>query len=194
VDELTDRDLELLEAHLDGALSVEQAREVEARLGAEPALMAEMLQLREERAMRRTYWSGLEPPQAESDALAQRIIGRLNHVTAPPVATRPLRWPTLIRWSGAAAACVVLALMLAYYPDRDGAGQQDAAASPQNSQSTTSGPVYNVSLMDPFGRVVAEQRFGSLQQAHEFARDVQRWQNREDQSQDTRVRMVSDRF
>lgn len=195
MDELTDQDLELLEAHLDGALPADTARDVEARLSVEPALVAEMVQLRAERAMRRAAWSALEPSPSQADAFAQRICAQAEHAAAGSIRRPMVRWPLVIRWSGAVAACLLVGFMTGYIqPGRGPASTGQTmeppmdrgslvATGPAGSTGSAPSPDYHVSLMDPSGRVLAEQRFGTLQQAHEFAEDVRSWQMRQYQNQ-----------
>lgn len=53
---------------------------------------------------------------------------------------------------------------------------------------------YEVALRDQFGNVVARQRFRTLQEARDFAGDLDRWQQRYRQVQKNGVRFIGDDF
>jgi anti-sigma factor RsiW len=73
-------------------------------------------------------------------------------------------------------------------------------AGPNGAVTTVARPVqpaaggYQVALTDQDGRVVAVQQFRSLQEAREFTADLQKWQQRYRQVQNSGVRLVGDDF
>ena len=69
-----DEDLELLETHLDGALTPADAEALGRRLATDPGLLAELERLRSQRAVRQAAWSSMEPGPAEAEALVSSSI------------------------------------------------------------------------------------------------------------------------
>ena len=67
---LPDHDVELLEAHLDGALSPDEDERLSARLCREPELADALATLRAERTVRRRALSSLEPDARSADEFA----------------------------------------------------------------------------------------------------------------------------
>src|SRR5678816_3922940 len=73
---MEERDYELLDAHLDDALSPIDVEHLRTRLAAEPELAATLERLRSERATRAQVWRSMEPTASEAIAVASAAIGR----------------------------------------------------------------------------------------------------------------------
>lgn len=90
-----------LTAYIDGELSAERTKEVEAALAADPALRAM------EQKLRRSISAveALPSPVSESSAAMRRAV--LNAVGEPTWREKWLRWPVLMPVAGLAAAAAV---------------------------------------------------------------------------------------
>ncbi|MBL8912494.1 MAG: zf-HC2 domain-containing protein [Archangium sp.] len=90
-----------LTAYIDGELSPERTKEVEAALAADPALRAM------EQKLRRSISAveALPSPVSESSAAMRRAV--LNAVGEPTWKEKWLRWPVLMPVAGLAAAAAV---------------------------------------------------------------------------------------
>lgn len=189
-----DIDLELLEAHLDGALAPEETESLVSRLAAEPELAALLSALREERELRTAVWQSLAPAPGEAEQFAagvirsarrQRLLGRVGQISRTAVA---------------AAACIMLGVGTGWY-----AWGRPAAAPPTLSRVNTgadthlaadtahAGP-YQVAITDQDGNVVAVEKFNRLDEANKFADDLGRYQERRLDVQDGKATLVSDHF
>jgi hypothetical protein len=171
---LTESDLEMLEGYLDDALDERGREAVRARLTGEQEWIAALEQLRGERAMRQALFAGLEPSQEE----VERLVGRVRDgIEGRRGFARVLRGA---RYIAAAAACFVVgffvhAMFFARPPMSDKPGAQPII---HNGTSVRAVEMYEVTLRDGSGQVVAVQRFDSLAKAQEFANDVSQWQRR----------------
>jgi hypothetical protein len=177
-------DSELLEAHLDAALSPEQAESLGRRLATEPRLAGELERLRAERRVRRAAWASYEPEPPRAAAAAEAAL---------VLAERTERWRrTGARVRGAtAAAAVVLLAFAAGWAARG--GRPGPSAEPQSPVSRTrathpfassgasagdGSASFPVALTDEHGNIIAVQHFDDPRQARQFADDVDRWQSR----------------
>jgi anti-sigma factor RsiW len=194
---VSETDRELLECYLDDELSLAQADELRERMVGEPALAAELEQLRQARTIRSQVWRTMEPTQHEAEQFAWRVRGKLRG------GYRWQQWWGQLRIAGAAAACILIGIMVGRAADdlgrpigvpADGAFLVDAAAAQQNPQQNSTQPIYRVSLTDPTGRLVAVQTFSSVSEARQFAQDVNQWQAKHRQLQSGNVRLVADEF
>jgi hypothetical protein len=108
VNGVSEQDLELLEEYLDGALAPDEIGRLCARLAAEPALSAELDELRAARATRAAVWTSLEPSEADAMRFAARVAG---------AARRQDRWSRVgvyARFGSAAAACLLVGFFLGW--------------------------------------------------------------------------------
>ena len=181
---LVDEDLELLEAHLDGALNAGEAAALRDRLSREAELAAVLENLRTDRAMRQKVWALLEP----TDAKLEQFVGRVSRAsTRRSWLIRPLRI------AAAVAACVVLS----FFAGWQFRGKQVAHAL-RTAQPILANvdPVvhYQVALTDENGQITAVQDFNSLEKAREFTQDLSLWQDRQRQMRDGAAVVVADRF
>ena len=172
-------DLELLEAHLDGALTPRDLETLAGRLAAEPALAAALSRLRAERDVRRAVWASYEPSDEAAEAVAAAAVA------SAASRDRLRRAATVARRTTAAAAVIALAFaggwMARGRTGRDASPPVRRAAAddrPFASSGAGDNRSFPVALTDEHGNVVAVQRFDDPQKAREFAEDVDRWQSR----------------
>jgi anti-sigma factor RsiW len=174
--------MELLEAYLDGALSPDEVEAVRARLACEPALAAELDQLRAERAVRVSAFAAMEG----DEQLADRMLARAKADVKEPA--KQVRWVIGVRYPVAAAACLIIGFI---------AGRLLETRTMRELTQFT--PVahesfYRVAITDYSGRVIAVQKFDSLEQATEFSEDLRRWQERQDHIRNGQVTVRSASF
>lgn len=203
---VTEKDLEDLEAFLDGALDLEEARALQARLANDEPLHAALDDLRAQRAIRRSVWIGNEPDSAAIMRLNVRLEESMRH------AERHALWRNLSRWGTAIAACVLMGIWIgnSVLPAGSGAsapgpvvassgGGAHGVKQPDPVGSVAGVPAewtggYHVSLLDETGRVQAVQQFRTLEEAREFAHDLGRWQTRRQQIRQGKIQLVADQF
>jgi hypothetical protein len=193
VSRVSEQDLELLEAYLDGELSAQEAAEVRMRLAGDLHLSAELETLRAERAVRQSVFETYEPTELEAAAVVARVERQVM---------RRRGWDRLnrgLRWASAAAACIIVGFFVGSL-GRDGGGTPVVNDQlPQrpirinNDHQSPSQP-YFVRITDETGRVVAVQQFATYEQARAFVEDFGKWQQRQKQVRDGKVLMVGDRF
>jgi hypothetical protein len=174
---LDENELELLEGYLDDALDEREVEAVRARLAGGQGWIAALDQLRAEREMRQAMFAAIEPSPVEVERLVGQVQRGIERRRRFAGALR------ISRWISAAAACFVAGFLVhsAFFADRN-AGPTNGTQSVQpvlnSGASVRSVEVYEVSLRDETGKVVAVQRFDSLAKAQEFANDVSQWQRR----------------
>jgi anti-sigma factor RsiW len=188
---VTEQDLELLDSYLDDALEIGEVDALRARLSGDGELVAALDQIRRERAARRSFYSGLEPDDAAVGAVVSKIqcaAARQKRITARARAVR----------SGIlAAACLLLGFYARGIIDRAPSPTHDPGTSlvenktGVNVQKVSS---YQVTLRDETGKVVAVQRFDSMEKAQEFAADLARWQSHSERLASGRFVLSADRF
>jgi anti-sigma factor RsiW len=169
--EMTENDLERLEAYLDDALKPAEVESLRARLAADPRLVSALDQLRAERSMRQAYFAAIEPTEHEIDNLSARIHASL---------LRRRRFTALLRSAAAvaAAAACFLAGILVHATLFKPQSQQGPTATPISNPAVRSVEMYEVTLRDDSGKPVAVQRFDTLEKAQDFANDLHQWQRR----------------
>ena len=172
-------DLDLLEAHLDGALAPDDAEALARRLGREPALAAALERVRETRAVRRAVWASYEPQAGHAERLTTAFVA------AGKREERIRRAARLARRATAAAAVVLLAFAGGWVARGRLADEGASVARPVStddhafdSSGAGDGPSFPVALTDEDGNIVAVQHFDDPDRAREFAEDVGRWQSR----------------
>ena len=175
-------DIELLETYLDDALPPAEADALRDRLANEPALSAELDQLRADRALRASAFASMEA----DDALADRLLA--NAKTTGGHLAKPIRWTTPLRYIAAAAACIALGFLAGQLMETR--NPLRPAASPQATAAQT----YQVAITDDAGGVIAVQKFDSLEQATEFSEDLRRWQERQERVRNGQITIRSARF
>jgi len=187
---VSESDLEQLDAYLDDALEPRDADALRARLAGDGELVAAMDQLRGERAVRQALFAGFEPDDAGVDALVQRVRDGMERRRRFAGVLRSLRYVA------AAAACAAIGFF--------GRGMFERPAPTVNDETTLVDvragvnvervAAYQVTLRDDAGRVVAVQRFDSVDKAHEFVADLARWQSQAERLASGRVVLTADRF
>jgi anti-sigma factor RsiW len=190
----TDTDLDLLESYLDESLDVDEVEALRARLGGDPDLAAALRQLRDERARRLSVFSALEPDDAALDAFTARVLRSVKTTAAPG-----RRWAQPLRYAAAAAALIGIGFFGRGVLERphtpDTTALQNAIRDPHTrSPHVEEITVYQVTLRDEAGHVVAVQRFDSLGKAQEFTADLARWQSRNQRLASSQFVTTTDRF
>ena len=191
---ISDSDLELLEARIDGALSSDESRALDARLGREPELAEALEAVLAERALRLGAFRALEPDDAGTAALAGGLC-------AAAFKSAIIRRPTN-RWRRPAAVAASLLIFAGGWFGRARTRPSQALVDtrlvsplPVVSSNVKTVLSYQVALTDETGRVTATQNFDSLEKAQDFARDVGRWQQRREELRNaTAPVVVADRF
>ncbi len=158
-----EREIDLLEMYLDHELSVQQSAAMEERLGSDTALRQELSQLENERQLRQTVFASLEPTEAEVANMLTLTRARMSEGEI---------WRRYLHRAGfATAAAAVVAI--AFVGGWIGGTQRGSSVRAQS-------PAYHVQIMDDAGRIMAVQKFQSLEQAKEFSEDLQQWQLRQE--------------
>jgi hypothetical protein len=196
---MNDTDLELLEQHLDGATTPDQDAQIARRLTEDADLAIAFDQLRAERATRRQALASLEP----TDAQVQSFLDRFD---VARMSVRPrIQVARYLRYVSAVAACLLVGFVVGAM-NRGGTNTGPGGAvlttpvvtgnpnQPPAVQNNPRDTFYQVPLTDENGRVVAIQRFKSLDEARAFVEDINRWQQKQKQAANGEVRMVGDRF
>lgn len=188
---VTEQDLELLDSYLDDVLEIGEVDALCARLSGDGELVAALDEIRSERAARRSFYAALEPDDSAVGALVTKIqssAARQKRITARARAVR----------SGIlAAACLLLGFYARGLIDRAAIPTHDPGMSlvenktGVNVQKVSS---YQVTLRDETGKVVAVQRFDSMEKAQEFAADLARWQSHSERLASGRFVLGADRF
>ena len=163
---VTDADIELLNALLDGELTPDERRQVHVRIEDDKILRGEFERMRDERSTRIALYRSFEG----DDELPQRMMDRVG---------MPAR--TVRRWAilrPAAAAAVVALVFFAGWAARG----RFVAPAPVSGPAAASAPVvYHVAIRDDTGTIMAVQKFKTLKEAEEFSEDLRRWQERQEQ-------------
>lgn len=182
----SEHDLEQLEALLDGELSVDEEYALRERMASEPALAEALESLRAQRELRSLVWRAAEPGEAQVAAVVSNLRGAIRRDEVWNSRLRALRYV-----SGLAACIIIGFLMGRFLPYGTTSEQQgngivfEAGRGPiaevmdtrvAQPQPRTSG--FKVLLTDNYGRVIAEQRFDTFNEARDFTEDLRRAQNR----------------
>lgn len=171
---LSDSDLELLENHLDGELSVAEEEALRERMNIEPELGAVLESLRGERDARRIAFVSMEPDDAtvaRFDRYASREIQRLDRESFWRRTSKTLRAVS------AAAACLVIGFSVGRIMNSGVLNRTPGETGLNNPN------VVEVVLTDDSGREIGVQRFPSRERANEFISDVDQWHHRARQQQ-----------
>jgi anti-sigma factor RsiW len=186
---LVDKDMDLLEDYLDGALDAAAAAALVERLSLDATLAVALQSLRAERKVRQGVWAALEPSEGD----VSRLIARVNAASK----RRKLWFTRPMRIGAAAAACVAISFLAGW---KLHGNKQLAASQTSPAIVNSAGPKvetivsYQVALTDENGHVTAVQNFESLEKAREFANDLGRWQERQHQMRDGAAVVVADKF
>jgi anti-sigma factor RsiW len=178
-----EHDLEQLETLLDGELPDHEAAALRARVASEPALAEALDCLRGERDMRALVWRAMEPRDAQVSTVVNNVRAEIRRDEAWNGRLRALRYVSGL------AACLVLGFMMGRFLPYGAAQDQgngivyEPGRGPmQEVMDTRPAPArqngFKVLLTDNFGRVIAEQRFETFNEAREFTDDLRNAQNR----------------
>jgi hypothetical protein len=183
---MEERDIELLEAHLDDALNPIEVEHLRLRLAAEPELAVALETLRAERAARALVWRSMKPTMAEASSLADAAVRRGRRAAFIRLTGRHVA--ALL----AAAACIAVG----WFGRGVVAGGRAANSTGNTATALRAGgsptAAYRVALTDSAGNVVAVQTFARPDEAQRFATDLAQWQARQQQARPGQV--VSDKF
>jgi hypothetical protein len=187
---LSEQEIELLESYLDDGLEMSEVEALRTRLAADAEWLAALERVRDERAMRKSVFAGLEP----DDASVSKVVANIKALARRRQFRS--RWMTPARYI-AAAACLAIGFFGRGVIDRshadDGSAIHNVAhgGSRVNLQQVAT---YQVTLRDENGNAVAVQRFDSIDKAQEFAADLTRWQSRSERLASGRFVLSADRF
>jgi len=200
---VSEQDLELLETYLDNELAGDEMDQIRARLKSEPALAIALEQLTRDRQLRHQVFFALDRESAATARAATESIGR----SLSQAAVREVTWGNrrqIFRHACAAAACIVVGLLVGWF----GRERADLSARqttidrsvPSNSDTmmvsndATPGDGFNVAITDDRGRILAQQHFGTLNEARQFSNDLLRWQTRQREMRNGGVRLIGGGF
>jgi anti-sigma factor RsiW len=174
---LHENDLELLDQYLDEELDDQEARRVESRLLAEPAMSAALIEMRAQRDVCQGYFASLE-----DDAAAQRLTD-VVHASIQRRRRAEIVFRSL-RWVSAAAACLLVGLLIW------SAIPKGPTGAPNPVQPT----YYTVQLTDASGEVVAAQRCATMDEARRLADELARHQEQLERARTGDLMPVAERF
>jgi anti-sigma factor RsiW len=192
-------DFDTLQTYVDGELPPAECEGLWRRLAVEPELSAALNQLRADVAMRQIVWSSMEPTdlqvvRVESDTLRavrrQKIFNLINRASAiVSVAAACILFGFTVGWLGHER----------YLPP----GSMQAAGNTNPNVQTVSNNVpsgahpankFVVNVHDSAGNVVASQTFDTLEEAQNFANDVNKAQAVHQDARDPFIVPVSGHF
>lgn len=187
---ITEQDFELLEEYLDEALGDRVRLDLESRLSGDAALAAALDELRENRDLRGELFASLEP----DNAAVRGVIDGIN-ATVLRDDLRHHRWRGF-GWTSSVAAGVAIAFLAGWMAHRmlGGPGTAGPSVAGGGSGIVAVNEAYAVQITDDAGKVVAIQKFDSLEKAREFTDDLTKWQLRQQQLQQGQVVLVGDTF
>jgi hypothetical protein len=172
---VNDNDLELLHEYVDGELPVADCEGLWRRLAIERDLSGELDRLRADHSVRTMVWNSLEPEESTVARLEAKIM-------------RATRREDFLSWGGnilritASAAALILFGFTVGWMGKD--RYPGVPIVPHVSQNTsqiagtglgapTVATKYNVEVRDRNGKLLTVQQFDSLDEAKQFAHDVQ---------------------
>jgi anti-sigma factor RsiW len=174
-------DVEMLEAYLDGELAPGEIDAINARLGAERGLNDALAEMWRSRELRVEAFARFEPTENEASIVASAILAK-----ARPVAGRIGRGWRYVAAVTAAAACVMIGVFI-------GRAGNTGPARPDNPDIVAR-EIYEVALRDQTGKIVAVQKFESIEEAQAFATDLARWQQNGNRLANGHFVLTADRF
>lgn len=205
--DLNETDFELIDGYLDGQLDPARLSALESRLAGDAGLRERVHVERSQRQARRAIWTALEPDDRATATLADKILAAtavesdlaagvndstVNDSTGP-ASKRPrvAGWIGPMRYIAAAAACIAIGFIVRPAFERGGPSKDVAKT---NAVDVHPVSMYEVTLRDQAGAVVAVQRFDNIEKAQEFAADLSRWQARQEKLAAGRFVVSADRF
>jgi hypothetical protein len=201
---VSEHDLELLETYLDNELAPNEMDTMRVRLKREPSLALALDQLTRDRQLRHQVFFMMDREVAVTARSSTDAIARsLKQAAVREVASSNRR--NIFRQVSAAAACIVVGLLVGWFGRERTQEMQiarpmhvDSTADVQSDAVTVSDDTapggFTVAITDDRGRVLAQQRFGTLNEARQATNDVARWQTRQREVRNSDVRLVRDGF
>ena len=172
---LSDADLELLECHLDGELTLAEDEALRDRMNIEPELAAVLDALRSERDARRGAFLAMEPSDAAVERFNRGATRELQRID------RETFWQNTasrLRVVAAAAACLVIGFSVGRIAD---SGVLDRQPGQNVATADPAKPFVEVLLTDEGGQHLGVQRFTSHDDARDFITDCERARQRQQQ-------------
>jgi anti-sigma factor RsiW len=173
-----DDDRELLEMYLDDELSADQLDQFRARLATDPAVAAEVENLRLERQLRAALFNSLEGGE---EAVVERALAEVHGLDQRH--QRRAGQARKLRYAMAAAALIIVGFLVGWMGATGG-----------KSNASASEPPYRVEILDESGQVMAVQKFATLEKAREFSDDLQQWQVRQERLLNGQVTVHSAKY
>jgi len=187
---LSDDQLEMLEAYLDGELPATDEESLRQRIDAEPTLVAALEQLRGERAVRAAFWRSCEP----TDTAVSRVIAhveaavdrhnvwayRLSHYRLPLAFAASVLLAFTIGWIGRGAGPQAITPVMNNAGGNTPMAVVPQPANPGMTNVEADRPV-SLNIYDQTGRLVGVQRFRNADEAAKFIEDVTRLQKAQEQ-------------
>jgi hypothetical protein len=172
---VTENDIELLHAYLDGELPTAECEGLWRRLAVERELASELDHLRADQSIRNMVWSSLEP----DDATVARLQAKLMRSTRREDI---FGWASnALRIAASAAALILFGFAVGWmgHGRMDGVPQFDVSHSQTGNQLATAGfntpaaPKYEVTFYDAAKKPIAVVKFDTKEEAERFIHDFQ---------------------
>jgi hypothetical protein len=160
---VSDNDLELIEASLDGDASATET--LDGRISAEPDLADAMADAAGARESRRQFWNSLTPTEIKAEQLAWRIRGEVAAITpaSRPAIAGPWWMPgRIVRYGSVAAACIVFGFYGGRASSNAPTGMQPTPPAAAAAESVL------VPISDEYGGTPVFQKFKSVDEARQF--------------------------
>ncbi len=195
---VTDEQLGMLEAYIDGELPADQEDGLRKQLEADSELAGALEMVRGERTRRENFWRACEPDELTVQRLVMRVEAAVNRHAI--WAYRLARW----RIPSAAAACILIGFMVGWIGRGTSPVTGGEPGQPMMVANNPANPITNVvnvpspanpanigvpglttvnasrpvdlPLVDEYGRVVAVQHFKSAEEAAKFIEDCNNFQ------------------
>lgn len=167
MDVISEKDIELLEALLDGELPSQERAALEQRFAVEAELAEEYRAARAIRTMRVDAFESLEG----DDAAVARVVQQVRrHAHGAPVRAAGMGYMRRLLVGAGAAACIGLGFLV-------GAGWMGSL---NKSNEATAATSCEVQIRDAEGNLVAVQKFDSEEKARQFSEHLRQWQERQE--------------
>ena len=187
--DVTDQDLELLDAYLDDALSTGERDALIDRLAREPALSAALEELRAGRDVRLRAFAANELSPAEAEAFAEALVSGLRKRESWR------RWRRATLTAAGVAACVAIGWIgRSMWVGTEQSRTRGIVDASGTADVVGGSGAFQVILTDDAGKVLAVQKFGRLDEARQFASDLTRYQLQQEQVRQGQMVLVSDEF
>jgi hypothetical protein len=190
-------DLELLEDYLDDALSPAQVEHVLRRLTLEPELALAMHELRAGRVLRTIAWRSMEPTDAQTAFVADRVAQSVRKDVWRRKARRSAWISTAVAAGVAFFAFGWMTRTPSSAPSPQLTGQIPPGVQRPTKPIVATGQqprVYHVALIDRDGRLTPAQKFSKADDARQFARDLLQYVDRRREAEQGSAMLVSDHF